>query len=114
MSDPLTAERWDAEYRTGRYVDEPPLAFVDTILAVLATRPAARAGAGLYVGCGNGRNYLPLVDGGLTLWASTQAVAGVAYAFLWSPSAGPGGCLICRSVFHFVLPVVLSSATTYW
>jgi len=68
VSDSLTAERWDAEYRAGRYVDEPPLPFVDTILAVLAARPAVRGGAGLYVGCGNGRNYLPLVDGGLTLW----------------------------------------------
>jgi Methyltransferase domain len=68
MADPLTAERWDAEYRAGRYVGEPPLPFVDTILAVLAARPSARAGAGLYVGCGNGRNFLPLVDAGLTLW----------------------------------------------
>lgn len=29
--------------------------------------PAALAGVGLYVGCGNGRNYLPLVDAGLAL-----------------------------------------------
>ena len=29
--------------------------------------PAAMTGTGLYVGCGNGRNYLPLVDAGLAL-----------------------------------------------
>src|SRR5204862_6241363 len=29
--------------------------------------PALRAREGLYVGCGNGRNFLPLVDAGLAL-----------------------------------------------
>jgi cyclopropane fatty-acyl-phospholipid synthase-like methyltransferase len=33
----------------------------------MRAHPAARAGVGLYVGCGNGRNYLPLVDAGLNL-----------------------------------------------
>ena len=68
MSDGLTAARWDAEYRRGRYDAEPPLPFVATILAALAARPALRAGEGLYVGCGNGRNFLPLADAGLALW----------------------------------------------
>ena len=63
----ITAERWDEEYRRGRYGAEPPVAFVTTILDVLATRPALREGDGLYVGCGNGRNFLPLVDAGLRL-----------------------------------------------
>jgi hypothetical protein len=60
--DPTRA--WEAEYRAGRYVGEPPLPFVADILA------AARAHGhhdGIYVGCGNGRNYVPLVDGGLDL-----------------------------------------------
>lgn len=55
---------WNREYRAGRYLDEPPLPFVDDILA------AARAAGlrrGLYIGCGNGRNFLPLVRGGLDL-----------------------------------------------
>ncbi|MFG3684808.1 methyltransferase [Micromonospora sp. NPDC047740] len=58
------AQAWDEEYRRGRYQDEPPVAFVADILAA-----ARRKGAtdGLYVGCGNGRNLLPLVDGGLDL-----------------------------------------------
>jgi len=63
----LVSTRWDAEYREGRYVAEPPLPFVGEIIATLRAHPAALAGAGLYVGCGNGRNYLPLVDTGLNL-----------------------------------------------
>jgi hypothetical protein len=57
---PSVAAAWDAEYAAGRYVGEPPVAFARDILA------AARQ-AGLYIGCGNGRNYLPLVVGGLDL-----------------------------------------------
>jgi SAM-dependent methyltransferase len=63
----LTALRWDAEYRAGRYAEEPPLPFVTDILAVLEAHPEIRTGVGLYVGCGNGRNYVPLVGAGLTL-----------------------------------------------
>jgi hypothetical protein len=60
------AEAWNAEYRAGRYHDEPPLPFVDEILD--AARAQHLLGAtGLYVGCGNGRNYAPLVAGGLDL-----------------------------------------------
>jgi SAM-dependent methyltransferase len=61
------AARWDVEYRAGRYVDDPPLPFVRTILATLDESRRAREGSGLYVGCGNGRNFLPLVDAGLNL-----------------------------------------------
>jgi SAM-dependent methyltransferase len=64
----LTALRWDAEYRRGRYADDAPLPFVDDILATLDDEPALRDGIGLYVGCGNGRNYLPLVDHGLRVY----------------------------------------------
>ena len=67
LSAELVATRWDAEYRAGRYVAEPPLPFVGQILSTLRAHPAAMAGVGLYVGCGNGRNYLPLVDAGLAL-----------------------------------------------
>jgi SAM-dependent methyltransferase len=67
MDSALTASRWDDEYRNRRYEDDAPLPFVDTIMTVLTAHPLARAGHGLYVGCGNGRNYLPLVDAGLNL-----------------------------------------------
>jgi hypothetical protein len=63
MSDKTSAS-WDAEYAAGRYRGEPPVPFVRDILAA-----ARHAGIdrGLYIGCGNGRNYLPLVAGGLDL-----------------------------------------------
>ena len=67
MSAEPVASRWDSEYRAGRYVAERPLPFVDQILSTLRARPGAMAGVGLYVGCGNGRNYVPLVDAGLDL-----------------------------------------------
>ncbi len=59
-------ESWEAEYQAGRYEDEAPVGFVHDIVAA-----AHEAGLGgelsLYVGCGNGRNYLPLVHAGLDL-----------------------------------------------
>jgi SAM-dependent methyltransferase len=58
---------WDAEYRRGRYAGEPPIAFVETILTMLRAETPLWEGRGLYIGCGNGRNYLPLVDAGATL-----------------------------------------------
>lgn len=60
------ASAWDQEYRRGRYRGESPVAFVDDILtAVHSLEPAPQSG--LYIGCGNGRNYIPLVKGGLDL-----------------------------------------------
>lgn len=56
---------WDAEYRRGRYGDsEPPEPFTADILTAARQAGLTR---GLYVGCGNGRNYLPLSRAGLTL-----------------------------------------------
>jgi SAM-dependent methyltransferase len=68
MDSRLAATRWDAEYRAGRYACEDPLAFVSDILSALDAHPDVRGNVGLYVGCGNGRNYLPLVDAGLRLY----------------------------------------------
>src|SRR5207245_6661039 len=67
LSAELLAARWNSEYRAGRYVAERPLPFVDQIISTLRTHPAVMSGVGLYVGCGNGRNYLPLVAAGLIL-----------------------------------------------
>ena len=58
------AAAWDAEYRSGRYASEPPLGFVDDIVAAARQRGLRR---GVYIGCGNGRNYVPLVEAGLDL-----------------------------------------------
>lgn len=57
---------WEAQYRAGRYRAEPPVEFVRDILAAARARGLGRA-EGIYIGCGNGRNYLPLVAGGLDL-----------------------------------------------
>lgn len=60
------ASRWDDEYRAGRYQGEPPVSFVrDIIDAARLHRPPDDVG--LYIGCGNGRNYGPLIDAGLDL-----------------------------------------------
>ena len=58
------ARAWDAEYAAGRYTREPPVTFVTDIVA--AAR-AAGVDHGLYIGCGNGRNYVPLTAAGLDL-----------------------------------------------
>ena len=60
------AAAWDVEYAAGRYRDEPPPPFVGDILAAVHEQRLLGK-LGLYVGCGNGRNYLPLVAGGLDL-----------------------------------------------
>jgi SAM-dependent methyltransferase len=62
--EPDPAAVWDAEYESGRYGDEPPVPFTRDILAAANQAGLTR---GLYIGCGNGRNYLPLVAGGLDL-----------------------------------------------
>jgi SAM-dependent methyltransferase len=58
------AASWDAEYAAGRYAGDPPAGFVDDILAAAAVR---RLHNGVYLGCGNGRNLLPMLDAGLDL-----------------------------------------------
>lgn len=68
MDPALTAARWDAEYREGRYLQEPPIPFVKLILALLLDDRVMLPGIGLYIGCGNGRNYLPLVEAGARLY----------------------------------------------
>jgi SAM-dependent methyltransferase len=63
-SEPSTAAAWDAEYRVGRYRDDPPVAFTRDIVSAAHQAGVTR---GLYIGCGNGRNYLPLIAAGLDL-----------------------------------------------
>jgi SAM-dependent methyltransferase len=82
-----TRHAWDVEYASGRYRDEPPLPFVSDILA--AARAHGLLGAtGLYVGCGNGRNYLPLVAGGLDLVGLDVSATALAQLAERSPERG--------------------------
>jgi len=69
------AAAWDAEYASGRYRDEPPAGFTRDIIAAARSRNLRR---GLYIGCGNGRNFVPLSEAGLDLAGldiSAQAIA---------------------------------------
>lgn len=50
------ARCWDAEYESGRYEGEPPIPFANSVIRMLRERGLAD-GRGLYVGCGNGRNF---------------------------------------------------------
>ncbi len=68
---------WDDEYRRGRYRDEPPIPFAGRIVELLRDRPETARGKGLYVGCGNGRNYVPLVDAGLDLIGLDSSIEGL-------------------------------------
>ncbi len=69
------AASWDAEYAAGRYARDVPVGFVRDVLAAARQHGLRR---GLYVGCGNGRNLVPLVDAGLDLTGldiSPEAIA---------------------------------------
>ncbi|MEO8423318.1 MAG: class I SAM-dependent methyltransferase [Actinomycetota bacterium] len=57
---------WDREYEYGRYRLSAPLAFVDDIITA-AGNAGLMGSSALYIGCGNGRNFVPLVDAGLDL-----------------------------------------------
>jgi SAM-dependent methyltransferase len=96
------ASAWEAEYCAGRYRSEPPVAFTGDILA--AAR-ASRLTRGLYIGCGNGRNYLPLVAGGLDL--TGLDISATALAQLAARRPGRRLDLICGDLS------ALPSARTY-
>jgi hypothetical protein len=89
-SDHTPAAAWDAEYNAGRDRDEPPVAFTRDILAAARQDGVVR---GLYIGCGNGRNYLPLVAAGMDLTGLDISAAAIAQLAARSP--GRRDRLIC-------------------
>ena len=101
MSDVLVPQRWDDEYRRGRYRNEPPIPFVETILAVLREQPQLmnRPGLGLYVGCGSGRNYLSLVESGVDLYGIDVSPEAIRQLIERSPAAASR--LICGDFRSF-------------
>ncbi len=102
----LTAQRWDTEYRHGRYADEPPLPFVNTILALLDRHPSCRQGTGLYIGCGNGRNYLPLTDAGLDLIGLDVSAESLRQLAMRRPACAPQ--LVCCDLRDYTPQTPLS------
>jgi SAM-dependent methyltransferase len=99
MAQTMLATRWDAEYRQGRYAAEPPLPFVGQILTMLQERQTAFDGVGLYVGCGNGRNYLPLVNAGLQLYGLDVSPEALKHLTEQQSTLAP--YLICEDFRHF-------------
>lgn len=101
----LAASRWDAEYRGGRYAGEAALPFVAEILTALDAHPSVRDGVGLYVGCGNGRNYLPLLDAGLRLYGLDLSLEALRQLAARRPAPLP---LICGDFRGFTVAGGLS------
>jgi hypothetical protein len=69
------AASWNAAYAAGHFRNKPPVSFVDDIVATARQHGLRR---GRYIGCGNGRNLIPLLDAGLDLIGldiSTGAIA---------------------------------------
>lgn len=96
----LASRRWDAEYARGRYAGEPPLEFAETIIRTVADSDGLSGGKGLYVGCGNGRNFVRLASAGLDLEGidpSPEAIAQLAARY--PPAAAR---LRCVDLEHFV------------
>jgi hypothetical protein len=58
------ASAWASEYASGRYRGESQLPFV---LDIVKAARGFGLTHGIYVGCGNGRNYVPLREAGLML-----------------------------------------------
>ncbi|WP_424640176.1 class I SAM-dependent methyltransferase [Embleya sp. AB8] len=58
----IAVDYWDNAYADGMYADAAPDPFVDRILAVVAPGTS-----GVEIGCGNGRNLIPLHRAGLDL-----------------------------------------------
>lgn len=66
MGNNLTVTNWDSAYRQGKYDQEGAIPFVHDIVTTVKERGLASR-LGFYPGCGNGRNFVPLVEAGLQL-----------------------------------------------
>ena len=61
----LASRLWDEQYKKAKYDDENPVEFVEKIISTLRQQNDLCGLRGLYVGCGSGRNYVPLADAGM-------------------------------------------------
>ena len=99
MGRDLASRRWDAEYERGRYAGEPPVKSTETILEAVAGSAGLSGGRGLYVGCGNGRNFARLVCRGLNLTGIDPSPAAIGQLAARCPSAA--GRLKCTDMESF-------------
>lgn len=109
MSWELEAVKWDAQYESGRYQNESPVAFVQDILAELGEEGKKKFG--LYVGCGNGRNFIPLLESGLDLRGIDISPVGIGQLIARRPEAekrvwvSSFGSLTSARVFDYVVAI---------
>ena len=89
QGDHRISDLWDAKYAAGMYVGESPLPFTETILEELDKNPEIRSRRGLCVGCGNGRNYIPLSKAGLDLVGLDMSEVGLKQIAAHDPSLEP-------------------------
>lgn len=95
---------WDDEYRRGRYLDEPPIPFVGRIVNILRDHPEIMSGRGLYVGCGNGRNHVALVNSGLNLIGLDVSKEAIAQLQAGHPHLAPDLIRVDFHDFHSEVP----------
>lgn len=85
---------WDAEYRSGRYVGDGPVPMVQRAVRTLSERGLSGA-RGVYLGCGNGRNYVPLREAGLALDGVDVSPVAIAALLARAPRLREGASLTC-------------------
>lgn len=96
-------ELWDAEYRSGRYVDDGPVPMVERILETLSERGLSGA-RGVYLGCGNGRNYVPLREAGLALDGVDVSPVAIAALLARAPRLREGASVTCGDLMEVEPP----------
>lgn len=75
MAEKLELTHWDVEYEKGRYASEAPIPFVGRIVDELGEN--GKRLFGLYPGCGNGRNFIPLLEAGLDVRGLDSSAVGI-------------------------------------
>lgn len=101
------AASWDAEYASGRYRDEPPVRFAHDVIEAARSRNLSR---GLYVGCGNGRNFVPMTEAGLDLIGLDTSATAITQLRQRGPGAarlvvGDLGALLPSARFELVIGI---------
>lgn len=89
---------WDDEYASGRYADDSPLEFARQVTAEIQ-RSDLRDSRGLYVGCGNGRNYIAMSNAGLDMVGLDMSSIGLEQIALKEPRLA--GRLVCKDFLQY-------------
>lgn len=65
---------WEQQYSAGRYLGEPPDPFISDVIGAART---AAVRDGLDIGCGNGRNLIPLLHAGIAMTGIDISATGI-------------------------------------